>query len=346
MQHDNAKTSNASQQATDAEPTLAAFVAFDWADKKHAGALCDGGRKVEMFELEQSAQPIDDWASAIRKRFDGKPVAVCLEQSKGALIYALMKYDFLVLYPINPKQLARFREVLGSSGAKDDPRDAALLLELLMKHRDRLRRWQPCDAATRLIGQLAEDRRTLVNQRTQLTNALKSRLKQYFPLALEVLSELDTELAARFLLRWSCLEQLRAEDAGQVADFYRLMHCNHPQLIDQRLEKIAAAKPLVSDSAIVTSGQMLVRSLAAQLLALIEPLKQYNQQLAELMKRHLDADIFESFPGAGPALSPVTLNQDSRGSRPFQLPDSNAAAAFSAARRCDSNADSSASTSR
>jgi transposase len=230
-----------------------------------------------------------------------------LEQSKGALIYALMKYDFLVLFPINPKQLARFREALHSSGAKDDPRDAALLLELLVKHRDHLRRWQPDDVTTRLIGQLAADRRTLVSHRTRLTNALKSRLKQYFPLALEVLGELDTELAAQFLLRWSCLEQLQAEDPQQVADFYRTMHCNHPRLIQQRLEKIAAASPLVTDAAIVTSGQMLVRGLASQLLGLIEPLKQYDLQLAEQMKRHPDANIFQSFPGAGPSLAPRLL---------------------------------------
>ena len=309
MQEATAKQDDAHQQNPIAESEFAALVAFDWADQEHAGALCeaDGGR-VESFELEQSAGPIDEWATAIRKRFGGKLVAVCLEQSKGALIYALMKYEFLVLYPINPKQLARFREAMGSSGAKDDPTDAVLLLEMLQKHRDRLRRWQPSDASTRLIGQLAEDRRTLVDQQTRLKNALKSRLKQYFPLALDVLGELDCELAVQFLLRWSCLEQLQAENADQVAEFYRTMHCNHPRLIEKRLEKIAAALPLVTDSAIVISGQMLIHAQASQLLPLIESLEQYDARLAELMQRHADAPIFQSFPGAGPALSPRLLS--------------------------------------
>jgi len=286
---------------------FAAFVAFDWADQKHAGAICPSGGKVEAFELEQSAQSIDTWAGQLRQRFGGKPIAVGLEQSKGALIYALMKYDFFVLYPINPKQLKRFRDAMAPSGAKDDPSDAALLLELLTKHRDRLRAWRPDDAATRLIGQLAEDRRALIGQRTRLVNALKSRLKQYFPLALEVLGELDTELACRFLLRWSSLEQLQHEDPQQLADFYRTMHCHHPKLIEKRLETIAQAMPLVTDSAIVTSGQMLVYGLATQLLALIEPLKQYDLKLAGLMKQHPDAAIFKSFPGAGEALAPRLL---------------------------------------
>ena len=65
--------------------------------------------------------------------------------------------------------------------------------------------------------------------------------------------------------------------------------------------------PLVTDSAIVTSGQMLVRGLALQLQGLIEALKEYDAKLAGLMRQHADADIFQSFPSAGPALAPRLL---------------------------------------
>jgi transposase len=286
---------------------FAAFVGFDWADQKHAGALCSRGGPVQTFELDQTPQAIDQWATCLRARFGGRPIAVCLEQSKGALVYALMKYDFFVIYPVNPKQLKRFREALAPSGAKDDPGDAELILELLVRHRDRLRAWRPDDETTRLIGVLAEDRRRLVGQRTALTNALKSRLKQYYPLALEVLGELDTELACRFLLRWDCLESLAQEGPQEIATFYRAQHCNHPQLIAERLQKIAHAAPLTTDGAIVQSGRMMVRSIALQLLAIMDPIQEYDKQLAELMQRHPDAEIFQSFPGAGDALAPRLL---------------------------------------
>ncbi|HEY1408488.1 MAG TPA: IS110 family transposase [Promineifilum sp.] len=287
--------------------SVAAFVALDWGDRKHAGRLSTDGQTSESFELEQSAEALDLWVAGLRKRFGGAPIAVALEQSKGALIYALLKYDLFLLYPVNPKQLARFREALAPSGAKDDPADAALLLELLLKHRDHLRLWRPDDPITRLIGQLAEDRRHLVENRTRLVNALKSRLKQYFPLALQVLGELDTELACRFLSRWPSLEELQQEAPEAIAAFYRAGHCHHPQLIAQRLEKIAAATPLVTDSAILQSGRMMVRSLVAQLLSLIEPIENYDLQLVKLMEQHADAGIFRSFPGAGAALAPRLL---------------------------------------
>ena len=295
------------QPAPQNSVSLAAFVALDWGDQKHAGMLSTDGQTCESFELEQSAEAIDLWVASLRKRFAGAPIAVALEQSKGALIYALLKYDLFRLYPVNPKQLARFREALTPSGAKDDPADAALLLELLLKHRDHLRLWRPDDATTRLIGQLAEDRRHLVESRTRLVNALKSRLKQYFPLALEVLGELDTELACRFLLRWATLAELQKEPFEAIATFYRASHCHHPQLIVQRLEKIAAATPLVTDSAVLQSGRMMVQSLAAQLLSLIEPIENYDRELAELMDQHADAEIFRSFPGAGAAMAPRLL---------------------------------------
>ena len=58
---------------------------------------------------------------ASRKAGGRMPPIRCLEQSRGALIYALMKFDFLVLFPINPAKFANYRQAVGStSGAKDD----------------------------------------------------------------------------------------------------------------------------------------------------------------------------------------------------------------------------------
>src|SRR5215475_12838146 len=56
------------------------------------------------------------------------PVAIAVEQKRGALIYALMHVEFLHLYPVNPVAVAKMREAFYPSGAKDDPLDADLLL--------------------------------------------------------------------------------------------------------------------------------------------------------------------------------------------------------------------------
>src|SRR5207249_3305776 len=80
----------------------------------------------------------------------------------------LNRYEFIDLYPVNPKTLARYRDALRPSGAKDDPDDAALVLELLLRHRDRLRLWKADDARTRQLRLLVEYRRKLVDDRTAL----------------------------------------------------------------------------------------------------------------------------------------------------------------------------------
>jgi len=131
---------------------FAALVAMDWSDTKHDVCLLDVATgKTESGILTHTPEALEAWATALRTRFAGQPIAVCLEQSRGPLIYALLKYDFLVLSPINPATLAQYREAFSPSRAKDDPQDADYLLELLFHHRDRRKAWRPDKAKTRTL---------------------------------------------------------------------------------------------------------------------------------------------------------------------------------------------------
>ena len=114
------------------ELELAACVGLDWADQRHVICLqVTGTAETESRQLEQKPDVLHDWVAQLRVRFEGRKVGIAIEQSRGAVIHALMMYDFLALYPINPKALARYREAFRASGAKDDPLDAELLLDLL-----------------------------------------------------------------------------------------------------------------------------------------------------------------------------------------------------------------------
>lgn len=48
-------------------------------------------------------------------------MAIAVELSKGPIVYALQKYDFFVIHPVNPTTLAKYRKAFNPSGAKDDP---------------------------------------------------------------------------------------------------------------------------------------------------------------------------------------------------------------------------------
>ena len=116
---------------TDGE--FAAFIGIDWADSKHDICLqVANTEKREFAVLPHRPDAIDQWACSLRQRFQSRPVAVCLELRKGPIVYALQKYDFLILFPVNPATLAKYREAFTPSHAKDDPTDAEYQLELLV----------------------------------------------------------------------------------------------------------------------------------------------------------------------------------------------------------------------
>src|SRR5262249_18888228 len=148
---------------------LTAYIGLDWGDQRHSVHLQVAGQdQIESLELDQKPEPLHEWGAQLMERFHGRPVAIAIEQRKGAVMHALMMYAFLVLFPINPKALARYREAFHSSGAKDDPSDSELLLDFLSKHCDRLRAWVPDSELTRKLATLCEQRRKLVDRRVAL----------------------------------------------------------------------------------------------------------------------------------------------------------------------------------
>jgi Transposase len=121
------------------------------------------------------------WVKDLRKRFPQGAIAICTEQKRGPLIYALCKYDFLVIHPVNPHTVAKYRQAFAPSRAKADPTDARILVELLLKHPDQLQAWQPGSAQLRSLQHLVESRRTLVAEKVRLTNRLTAALKSDYP---------------------------------------------------------------------------------------------------------------------------------------------------------------------
>jgi hypothetical protein len=288
---------------------FAAFIGLDWADQKHDLVLYDQrGGDPEHRQLTHTPEAIDEWACGLRERFGGRPIAICFEQSRGAIAYALLKYDFLILFPLPPARLAAYRESFSNSGAKDDPTDAALLLDYLLRHRDQLRPWQPDTPATRELQLLSESRRDAVDQRTRLSNQLTAVLKRYFPQALVLVGhDIDTPLACDFLAKWPTLSAVQAAAPVTLRKFYYAHHCRYEERIIERLELVKSAIPLTNDQALIKAGMLQVQCLVGQLRAVAKGIEKYEARLTELMDEHPDAALFRTLPGAGSALAPRLL---------------------------------------
>jgi transposase len=290
------------------EPQFAAVVGIDWGDKKHAWSLQPvGSDQRERGEIEHTPEAVESWVSMLSTRFHGQPIAVALEQSRGTLVFMLARYAHLHLYPIHPRAAAQFRAALYPSGAKDDPVDGDLLLELVLHHRAHLRPLQPDTEQTRLVQHLVEARRKLVNEKTRQVQRLTDKLKLYFPQVLDWFEQVDSPLVGALLLRWPTLEELQKARPATLRSFFTQHNCRSQELIDERLKKIPQAIPAIRDAAVIQSAVGLTQILVELIATLRQGIDKLEKQIGQAARAHPDFPIFDSFPGAGPALAPRLL---------------------------------------
>jgi len=286
-------------------PQPLVFIGIDWADCKHDVWIIDprGGREHATVDHDPAA--IAEWIVSLHQRFRGHRLLIALEQSRGPLIAALAGDSELELYPVNPKQLASYRDALYPSGRKNDRIDAELLAGFLESHRDALRPWQPEDAETRQIAALSELRRKLVDERKRLVSKLRSTLKQYFPLLLKLTRrDLHNDLILDLLRRWPTLETLRRAHPQTLRRFFA-QHCIADEdRQTQLIETIRAAVPLTPDKAIVEANSQYAQVIARQIGDLNEGIAGFDDRLQKLAAQHPDAPLFRACPGAGDALVP------------------------------------------
>ena len=179
---------------------------------------------MEFGCIPHRVECIDEWARALHQRFGG-PIAVALELAKGPIVSALQKYDFFTLFPINPSTLAKYRQAFKPSRAKDDPSDAELALDLLLRHPERFAPLRPQSASMRSLTSLIEQRRELVGDKTRFTNRLRSALKQYFPQTLDWFEHIDTMLFCDFLSRWPTLSAVKRAHSKTLEAFFHSHNC-------------------------------------------------------------------------------------------------------------------------
>lgn len=281
-----------------------AVIGIDWADKKHDDCVQDMATgKRRASQVRHRAEDLDEWARSLHWRYGG-PIAIAVEVSKGPIINVLQKYDFFVIYPIDPSKLANHRKTFTTSGAKDDPTDAAFALDLLSRHTEHFKPLQPQGVGMRTLMTLVEHRRQLMNDRVRITNRLRNALKQYYPQPLEWFDRIDTVLFCDFIRRWPSLPQARRARGATLERFFREHNMNRKPLLERRIKAIKSAMPLTTDDAVVVPHRLRALALVAQLEVALECIKQYDAEIASLAPQHPDYELFSPLPGAGPVHTP------------------------------------------
>jgi transposase len=287
---------------------FAALIAIDWADRKHDVCELEYQNNKPIFTVTPSKpEAINAWANALKQKYKGQLVAVACELKKGPLIYALSKFKHIVLFTINPSTVAKYRKAFTQSGAKDDPTDAAIQLEILQQHMPKLNVITPDTESIRSLAQLVEYRRKLVQDRVDLTNKITSTLKNYYPQVLDWFNEKDSMIFCDFLLRWPSLEHVKRARKQTLIDFFNQHNSRYLAVNEKRINEIKQAEVLTNDNAIIQPNLLLIECLVAQLKPLMLSIERFDHDIKSIYKKHNDRFIYDSLPGAGPQMAPRLL---------------------------------------
>jgi len=291
-----------------AHEAFAAVIGIDWADVQHEGCRQAAGSAQRAYgQLEHTPEAIDAWGTTLRTRCNGHPVALCLARTKGPLVSAWHKSDFLVLFPSNPLTLARYRAACTPSRAKDDPTDAALQRERLLTHRDKLSPLNPQSPTMRALTQRIDHRRRVVGDKVRSTNRLPRALKNSFPQGLHWLQEKDTTLFCACLRRWPTLKAVPLARRTTLETFFRAPHVRYADVIAQRIQAIKTATPLTTDAGVMAPHALLVQALGAHLRGTLQASADFDTAIAQRAQRQPDFPLFQALPGAGPVCAPRLL---------------------------------------
>jgi transposase len=286
----------------------AAFVGIDWADATHALCLPAAGTTTrEARSLDPTPAAIDAWVCPWRQRCGGHPVAGCLELNKEPMVSALRTDEVLVLCPVHPLTLARYREAFTPSRAQADATDAARQLELLLNHRDQLTPLQPQSPQRRALAQLVASRRRRVGAQGRMTNRLTSALKHYFPHVLRWLEAKETGICCDFWRRGPTLKAVPLARRATLAAFVRDHHVRSAAVSPQRLQAIKAAPPRTTDAGILTPKALWGQALVAQLRVTFQAMADFDHAIAQQAQPHPDFPLCQARPGAGSVFAPRLL---------------------------------------
>ena len=250
-------------------------------------------------------------------------VLIGIETDRGPWFQALVAAGYTV-YPINPLQVARYRQRHGVAGGKSDPGDAHVLAEIVRLDRAHHR---PATGDSELAEQVrlaARAHQTMIWTRQRSANTLRSMLREFYPAALAAFGD---DLAGRDALAVLTAapdpERGRRLTAVQVAGLLR--KAGRQRNADTRAIAIVAAlraEQLSARPGLVPAYATSVSALVAVITEMVSQTAVLEEQVKQGFGQHPDAEIYLTQPGLGPILAARVLAEI--GDDPDRYPDARA----------------------
>jgi len=173
---------------------------IDWAEGHHDVAVLDeGGQVLGRRRIDTGLSGFSDLMALLCEHTDDPTsVPVAIETDKNLIVVAL-RAGGLMVFPINPRAVARYRERHGQSGKKSDPGDAALLADVLRTDRHQHRPLPAISDGALAVKALACQHQEAIWALHQTTSRLRSVLLEFYPQALQAFPNLKHKAALTVL---------------------------------------------------------------------------------------------------------------------------------------------------
>jgi transposase len=283
------------------------YAGIDWADQHHDALVIDEkGHQVGSLRIDHTPQGFARLNTFLEQIVGDAPkeqMACIIETTHGLLIAHLLEAGWPV-YPVNPRTVDRRR---GASGVKTDAIDAYLLAKTGRADLADLHRLTPDSEKVSELKLLTRDQDALIKTQTRLVNQLTACLKAYYPVALELFSQLQQKCTLLFLQTYPTPQAAMAASVEQIQEV--LQQARYPgargaaSLIVERLHQ----PHLLADAVTTRAKARLTLALVEQLMPLLAHIRAYEKEIDTLFLTHPDHELFASLPRAGERLAPRML---------------------------------------
>ncbi len=228
--------------------------------------------------------------------------AVGIETDRGPWVQALIAAGYMV-YAVNPRQVARYRERHGASGAKSDAGDAHVLADMVRTDAHQLRAVAGDSEQAQAVKVVARAHQTLIWERHRHMLRLRSALREFFPAALEAFDDLTAPDALEPLGRAPDPASASRLTPAQVTAALRRARRRKPEEKAAAVVAVLGASQLGQPPAVTAAYAATVRSLVRMITAFNAETAEMEDQVTACFGQTRDAEICLSQPGLGKILA-------------------------------------------
>ena len=287
---------------------MSLYIGIDWSSTKHDAVMInEQGAVIASLTFDHDPAGFARF-DAVRAQ-TGVSAAdsfVGIETSYNVLIDYLWDRSYQHVYIVPPILVKSERQGQRPSGAHTDQSDGGLLAELVRSKRSRLQLWKPDCALTRQMRASVSYRLFLMVETIRLENRLSSVLGRYYPVALVVFSDLQTQIALHFVQAYPTPQAAAALSLEQFVSFARDHGYRQQKRLTACYARLMQSQPTANAETVAALADEATQ-LSGLLLSTVHAKLTVERRLAELFAAHDDHAIFASLPGVGEFLGPALL---------------------------------------